>query len=83
MLQSVFPFSNGTYCGTDILVQGIKLGTVRDPLHNVYYLGFAKVAVQLQLPVSGGMFILGNDIGLGRWFPLPKLRPNWKSVPMT
>uniref|UniRef100_A0A3B3T9V3 SCAN box domain-containing protein n=1 Tax=Paramormyrops kingsleyae TaxID=1676925 RepID=A0A3B3T9V3_9TELE len=77
MLDNVLPFTNSTYSGYDVLVQGIELGTVRVPLYQVYlktdFSGFLKVAVRPRLPVSGITFILGNDITRGKVVPLPEI----------
>lgn len=33
VLSSIFPFSNSSYCGTDVLVQGTEMGHLKLPLH--------------------------------------------------
>ncbi len=67
MLGSVLPFTRDSYCGSDVLVQGIELGIVRVPLHYVniqsdLVSGFVKIAVRSQLPIKGVDLILGNDL---------------------
>ncbi len=36
VLASVLPFSEESYCGSDVLIQGIELGVLKVPLHNVW-----------------------------------------------
>ncbi len=36
ILESALPFSRDTYCGSDVLVQGIEMGVVKVPLHTFY-----------------------------------------------
>ena len=40
ILSSALPFSEETYCGSDVLVQGIELGHLKVPLHSVYIKSF-------------------------------------------
>ena len=58
LLESVLPLSEQTYCGSDILVWGIKISVVRAPLHMVHlHSAFLteriKVAVRPRLPIDG------------------------------
>ncbi|XP_076851553.1 uncharacterized protein LOC143502752 [Brachyhypopomus gauderio] len=78
ILESVLPFSVESYCGSDVLVQGIELGVLGVPLHRVYLCtealtGYVKVAVSSKLPVTGVSFILGNDLAGGTLFTLPEV----------
>ena len=81
ILEGVLPLSDQSSCGTDVLVQGIELGVVKAPLHNIYLrsdvvAGFVKVAVRSQLPVKGVSFILGNDLAGGKVFCWPVVTDN-------
>ncbi|XP_072557069.1 uncharacterized protein [Paramormyrops kingsleyae] len=78
LVEGVIPLCDKTYCGTDVLVQGIDLCVAGVPLHTVYlctpdFSGYVRVAVQPQLPVPGITFILGNDIAGKRIVPLPEV----------
>lgn len=58
VLDRVLPFLSETYCGSDVLVQGIEMGIFKVPLHKMYIhleliTGFVKVAVCHQLLVRG------------------------------
>ncbi|KAL0153020.1 hypothetical protein M9458_051619 [Cirrhinus mrigala] len=73
ILQSALIFSKETYCGSDVLVQGIELGIVKVPLHKLHLqskliTGFVKVAVRSELPVKGISMIIGNDLAGGKFF---------------
>ncbi|XP_058610941.1 uncharacterized protein LOC131526610 [Onychostoma macrolepis] len=77
----VLPFSEQTYCGSNVLVQGIEMGFVQVPLHQVHLeselcTGFVKVAVRESLPVGGVQFILGNDLAGGKVMPLLEVFDN-------
>ncbi len=74
VVACVLPFSEPTSCGSDVLVQGIEMGLVKVPLHQVHLhlklcTGFVKVGVRECLPVKGVEFILGNDLAGGKVFP--------------
>ncbi|KAG7471871.1 hypothetical protein MATL_G00102630 [Megalops atlanticus] len=78
ILEDVLPFSNETYCGVDVLVQGIELGTVRVPLHSLrlqstLVSGPVKVGLRSKLPVTGIDLILGNDLAGDKVYPLPEV----------
>ncbi|XP_076877760.1 uncharacterized protein LOC143526887 isoform X2 [Brachyhypopomus gauderio] len=78
MLDSILPLSEDSYCGCDVLIQGIKMGVIRVPLHKVClemtdFKGEVKVAVRPTLPISGIDLILGNDVAGGRLFTLPEV----------
>lgn len=71
----VLPFSEQTFCGSHVLVQGIEMGLVQVPLHQIHLesklcTGLVKVAVRESLPVSGVQLILGNDLAGGKVMPL-------------
>lgn len=81
ILQSALPFSKETYCGSDVLVQGIEMGIVKAPLHKLHLqskliTGFVKVAVRSELPVKGISMIIGNDLAGGKVHPLPEVVDN-------
>lgn len=76
ILESALEFSEQSYCGSSVLIRGIKLDCVKVPLHSVYlqsdlFTGFTKLGVRSQLPVEGVDLILGNDIAGGKVFPQP------------
>lgn len=78
IIDSVLPFSEESYCGSDVLVQGIEMGSLRVPLHMVHLKselvsGIFKVAVCSQLPVNGVTFLLGNDVAGGKILPYPEV----------
>ena len=67
MLSDVLTLSDNTDTCTKMLIQGVEMGCVSAPLHNVnlisdIYSGPVTVAVRPSLPVEGVTFILGNDI---------------------
>lgn len=71
----VLPFSEKSYLGSSILVQGISMEVLKVPLHRVYLKtelveGFVDVGVRPALPVPGIEFILGNDLAGGRVLPV-------------
>ncbi len=81
ILESALPFSRETYCGSDVLVQGIEMGVVKVPLHTLHIrsdliTGFVKVAVRTQLPVKGVIMIVGNDLAGGKVLPIPEVIEN-------
>ena len=78
ILTSTLPFSDSSYCGSDVLVQGIGLQHLKVPLHTVHVKsnlvnGCFKVAVRSQLPMDGVHFLLGNDLAGIKVFPLPEV----------
>ncbi len=86
VLGSVLPFTRDSYCGSDVLVQGIELGIVRVPLHYVniqsdLVSGFVKIAVRSQLPIKGVDLILGNDLAGEKVLPFPEVVENPLSEP--
>ncbi len=88
ILESALPFSRETYCGSDVLVQGIEMGVVKVPLHTLHIrsnliTGFVKVAVRTQLPVKGVrnvrslmLMFVGNDLAGGKVLPIPEVIEN-------
>ncbi len=75
IVAGVLPFSEQTSCGSNVLVQGIEMGIVKVPLHQVHLLsklctGFVKVGIRDCLLVNGVEFILGNDLAGGKVFPM-------------
>lgn len=77
----VLPFSDQSYCGSDVLAWGIKMSVVRAPLHFVQLTsrivsGKFQIAVRSQLPVAGIDLLLGNDLAGGKVFPSPEVIEN-------
>ncbi len=75
VVAGALPFSEQISCGSNVLVQGIEMGIVKVPLHQVHLqselcTGFVKVGVRDCLPVNGVEFILGNDLAGGKVFPM-------------
>ncbi len=67
VISDVLPFCDQSYCGANVLVQGIEMSIVTVPLHRVYIKcdlvsGYVKVGVRSSLPVQGVDIILGNDL---------------------
>lgn len=81
VLAGALSFNEQTSCGSNVLVQGIEMGLVKVPLHQVHLqselcTGFVKVGVRECLPVSGVDFILGNDLAGGKVFPVLEVFDN-------
>ncbi|KAK0156627.1 hypothetical protein N1851_000058 [Merluccius polli] len=77
-LASTLPFSEESYCGSDVLVQGIEMGFLKVPLHTVHVKsdlisGFVKVAVCSQLPMNSIHFLVGNELAHEKVVPLPEV----------
>ena len=75
ILSEVLPFSNDSLSGSSVLVQGIEMGFVSVPLHEIHLScdlanGVFKVGVRPSLPVRGVTFLLGNDIAGGKVMPV-------------
>lgn len=69
------PLSDDTFCGSNVIIQGIEMSCVHVPLHRVHLqselcTGFVRVAVRPSLPVQGIDFILGNDLAGGKMMPV-------------
>ncbi len=78
MVSDILYFSDGSYCGSDLLVLGIEMQVVPVPLHRVHLdctlvSGFVRVGVRSSLPVKGVTFILGNDLAGGKVLPVPEV----------
>ncbi|KAK0155661.1 Retrovirus-related Pol polyprotein from transposon 412 [Merluccius polli] len=78
LLASTLPFSEESYCGSDVLVQGIEMGFLKVPLHTVHVKsdlisGFVKVAVCSQLPMNSIHFLVGNELAHEKVVPLPEV----------
>ena len=76
ILENVLPFSDQSYTGEDVLVQGFEMGFVNVPLHDVSLLsdlvtGDFKVGVRPHLPIENVQVLLGNDIMGGVVFSSP------------
>jgi len=75
ILSDVLPFSDESSNGSSVLVQGIEMGFVSVPLHQIHLKcglakGVFKVGVRPSLPVRGVTFLLGNDIAGGKVMPV-------------
>ena len=84
ILESLLPFSDHSFCGSKMLVQGIEPSVVKAPLHIVYLKlevisGLVRVAVRPEFPIKGVSFILGNDLAVGKVFPLLEVTDTPKS----
>lgn len=56
--HGIVPYSKQSYCGSDLLVWGIKMSILHMPLHSVtltspFVSGTVRVGVQDQLPIEG------------------------------
>lgn len=76
VLESVLPFSEKSYAGENILVQGFEMGFVNVPLHEVALVsdlvaGDFKMGVRRTLPIKNVQVLLGNDVMGGMVFPSP------------
>uniref|UniRef100_A0A8P4KNJ7 Gypsy retrotransposon integrase-like protein 1 n=1 Tax=Dicentrarchus labrax TaxID=13489 RepID=A0A8P4KNJ7_DICLA len=81
ILQKVLPFSSASFCGSDALVLGVKMSTVRAPLHTVFLRsplisGPMSFGLRTRLPVRGVAMILGNDLAGKKVFPTPEVIEN-------
>ena len=78
VLESVLPFSDQSDTGTNVLLQGVELGTISVPLHKVFLrcslkTGPVVIGVRSSLPVRGITVLLGNDLAGGRVIANPKV----------
>ncbi len=78
MLSDVLPFSDESYCGSNVLIRGIERQVVSVPLHNVQLCcsllsGVVRVGIRNSLPVKGITLILGNDLAGGKVLPVPEV----------
>lgn len=81
VVAGVLPFTEQTFSGSNALVQGIEMGMVKVPLHDIHLQselcsGFVQVGVRKCLPVRGVEFILGNDLAGGKVFPVLQVLDN-------
>ncbi|XP_049912636.1 uncharacterized protein LOC126397732 [Epinephelus moara] len=81
LLRSVLPFSCSSFCGSDALLWGVKMSTVRAPLHSVFLrsplvTGPVKLGLRSRLPIQGVDLILGNDLAGKKIFPTPEVVEN-------
>ena len=65
--EGILPFSVESATGEELLLQGVELGHVSVPLHNInlecdLVVGPVTIGVRPQLPVKGVAVILGNDL---------------------
>uniref|UniRef100_A0A8W8MZ15 Integrase catalytic domain-containing protein n=1 Tax=Magallana gigas TaxID=29159 RepID=A0A8W8MZ15_MAGGI len=75
-LEGVLPLSEKSYTGSDVLIQGVELGFVKVPLHEIglrsdLVSGNVVVGVRPTLPVKGVSLLLGNDLAGGKVVPDP------------
>ena len=81
MLNTVLPFSEKSFCGSDALLLGVEMNSLRAPLHSVFLrsplvTGFVQVGTRDCLPVGGVSLILGNDLAGEKVFPTPVVVEN-------
>ena len=67
ILADTLPFSEKTFSGTSVLIQGVECGFVNVPLHNIYLssdlvTGLVAVGIRPSLPFKGVHLLLGNDL---------------------
>ena len=67
LLEGVLSLSDSSYTGSNVLLQGVKLGVGSAPLHVVnlktdLVSGTVMVGIRSSLPVQGVSLILGNDL---------------------
>ncbi|XP_067263779.1 uncharacterized protein [Chanodichthys erythropterus] len=78
VISDVLPLSEQTSCGSSVLVQGIEMGVIKVPLHQIHLQsdlvsGFVRVGIRSSFPVKGVAFILGNDLAGGKVSPVPEV----------
>ena len=70
ILADTLTFSEKTFSGTSVLIQGVECGFINVPLHNIYLssdLVTGLVAVGIRpLPFKGVHLLLGNDLARGK-----------------
>ena len=69
-------FSEKSYSGKSVLLQGVECGIANVPLHHVFLTsdlvsGFVTVGVRSSLPIDGVHFLLGNDLAGEKVIPSP------------
>ena len=67
ILEGILPFSVESATGEEFVLQGVELGHVSVPLHNIklecdLVVGPVTIGVRPQLPVKGVAVILGTDL---------------------
>ena len=67
LLEGVLPLSDETSTGSSVLLQGVELGLINVPLHNIHLksdlvTGPVVVGVRPTLPFEGVSLLLGNDL---------------------
>ncbi|KAK3084422.1 hypothetical protein FSP39_016366 [Pinctada imbricata] len=71
LLEGSLPLSEHTFTGRSVLLQGVELGVIDVPLHEIYLksdliTGPVIVGVRPTLPVQGVSLLLGNDLAGGK-----------------
>ncbi|CAJ1087392.1 uncharacterized protein LOC118469438 [Xyrichtys novacula] len=74
ILASALPFSEKSFCGYTVALQGIEMGYVPQPVHTVHIKswlisGVFPVAVIPALPIKGVVLLMCNDIAGGQVTP--------------
>ena len=67
ILANTLPFSEKTFSGTSVLIQGVECGFINVPLHNIFLssdlvTGLVAVGIRPSLPFKGVHLLLGNDL---------------------
>ena len=67
ILADTLPFSEKTFSGTSVLIQGVECGFINVPLHNIYLssdlvTGLVAVGIRPSLPFKGVHLLLGNNL---------------------
>ena len=67
ILADTLPFSNESFTGNNVLIQGVECGSLNVPLHNIelksnLVTGPVAIGVRPSLPFSGVHLLLGNDL---------------------
>ena len=76
ILDNVLPFSDKSYTGSSVIVQGFEMGFVNVPLHEMCLFsdlvtGNVTVGIRPSLPIQGISMLLGNDLAGGKVLPSP------------
>ena len=71
LLEGSLPLSEHTFTGRSVLLQGVELGVIDVPLHEIYLKSDlitepVIVGVRPTLPVQGVSLLLGNDLAGGK-----------------
>ena len=67
ILADTLSFSENTFSGTSVLIQGVECGFINFLLHNIYLssdliTGLVAVGIRPSLPFKGVHLLLGNDL---------------------